>query len=334
MVWWYWLNGALYHDLHGNNDIRTRVFTFLQMISVVGMAIFANEAFHSGAKGFTISAISLLLILLFLWWRVGYHHKKLKPLSNFYAIFLILNIALLSGSLALKPPLNHLLWLLTITISFFLPILTSSFSFYNPKVKIEQTTQASASLVERFGLFNIIVLGEIITAVVSGSGYVEFDIKVAGLCFFGILMAIGIWWLYYDFISHRKPRKGTVYFILWYYLHLPLTAGITGIGASILYSLKHANEDLSSSAHYLFLSSMATVCFCIALLYSILETHSETSKYFIDHSRSLLIVSCIYIALLFVEIDIILLFALGALLLFIPILYLIIKNHFNMQQTD
>jgi len=28
IVWWAWFNGAIYHDLHGNNDIRTRVFTF------------------------------------------------------------------------------------------------------------------------------------------------------------------------------------------------------------------------------------------------------------------------------------------------------------------
>lgn len=34
IVWWAWLNGALYHDYHGNNHVRTRVFTFLQMISV------------------------------------------------------------------------------------------------------------------------------------------------------------------------------------------------------------------------------------------------------------------------------------------------------------
>ena len=31
IVWWAWLNGASYHDYHGNNDIRSRVFTFLQM---------------------------------------------------------------------------------------------------------------------------------------------------------------------------------------------------------------------------------------------------------------------------------------------------------------
>jgi low temperature requirement protein LtrA len=28
IVWWAWLNGTTYHNLHGNNDIRTRVFTF------------------------------------------------------------------------------------------------------------------------------------------------------------------------------------------------------------------------------------------------------------------------------------------------------------------
>jgi len=28
LVFWGWLNGSLYHDLHGNNDIRTRVLPF------------------------------------------------------------------------------------------------------------------------------------------------------------------------------------------------------------------------------------------------------------------------------------------------------------------
>ena len=43
IVWWAWLNGSLYHDLHGNNDIRTRVFTFLQMGSVAAMAAFSTS---------------------------------------------------------------------------------------------------------------------------------------------------------------------------------------------------------------------------------------------------------------------------------------------------
>ena len=31
-VWWTWFNGSVYHALHGNNDMRTRVFTFVQML--------------------------------------------------------------------------------------------------------------------------------------------------------------------------------------------------------------------------------------------------------------------------------------------------------------
>ena len=29
MVWFAWINGSLYHEMHGNNDICSRVFTFL-----------------------------------------------------------------------------------------------------------------------------------------------------------------------------------------------------------------------------------------------------------------------------------------------------------------
>ena len=48
IVWWAWLNGTLYHELHGNNDIRTRFFTFLQMFSVMAMAVFAHHALGEG----------------------------------------------------------------------------------------------------------------------------------------------------------------------------------------------------------------------------------------------------------------------------------------------
>ena len=36
LIWLAWLNGAMYHDLHGNDDLRTRVFTFMQMFTVRG----------------------------------------------------------------------------------------------------------------------------------------------------------------------------------------------------------------------------------------------------------------------------------------------------------
>jgi low temperature requirement protein LtrA len=61
IVWWAWFNGAIYHDTHGNNDIRTRVFTFLQMITVAAMAVFAHNATGEGSVGFALHAASLIL---------------------------------------------------------------------------------------------------------------------------------------------------------------------------------------------------------------------------------------------------------------------------------
>ncbi|MEM7485225.1 MAG: low temperature requirement protein A [Bacteroidota bacterium] len=334
MVWWYWLNGTLYHDLHGNNDIRTRVFTFLQMICVVGMAIFASKAFHSGSIGFTISAIVLLVVLFFLWWRVGHHQKQFKPLSNLYGSIIIINIGLLSSSLFLVSPQNKWLWVAATLICFLSPIFLSMLSFLSDRVKIEHTTQASSSLVERFGLFIIIVLGEIITAVVSGSSSVKLSNRVAALCFLGILIAIGIWWLYYDFISHRKPKRGSSNHIIWYYLHLPLTIGITGVGASILYIIKHVNEYASSIVYYLFSSSMAVIVFCIAILLKVLDEHSETSKYLNNNTNGLLVIACIYFGLMFTKINTVLLLAISVLLLFVPILSSMLKNYLNITKTN
>jgi len=55
LVWLAWINGSLYHDLHGNNDIRNRVFTFLQMFTVAAMAVFAHNAPGEGSAGFALS---------------------------------------------------------------------------------------------------------------------------------------------------------------------------------------------------------------------------------------------------------------------------------------
>ena len=54
IVWWAWINGTMYHELHGNNDIRTRVFTFLQMFGVVAMSVFAHDAIGKNFDGFAL----------------------------------------------------------------------------------------------------------------------------------------------------------------------------------------------------------------------------------------------------------------------------------------
>lgn len=39
LIFWGWLNGSLYHDLHGNEGLRTRLMTLWQMMIIAALAI-------------------------------------------------------------------------------------------------------------------------------------------------------------------------------------------------------------------------------------------------------------------------------------------------------
>jgi low temperature requirement protein LtrA len=39
LIFWGWLNGSLYHDLHGNEGLRPRLMTLWQMMIIAALAI-------------------------------------------------------------------------------------------------------------------------------------------------------------------------------------------------------------------------------------------------------------------------------------------------------
>ena len=46
----------------------------------------------------------------------------------------------------------------------------------------------------------------------------------------GMLIAISLWWIYFDFISQHFPIDKRSKVVAWMYLHLPMTAGIAATG--------------------------------------------------------------------------------------------------------
>jgi low temperature requirement protein LtrA len=124
IVWWAWFNGTIYHDLHGNNDIRTRVFTFVQMLTVAAMAVFAHNALGAGAVGFALAYTAFHLILTWLWWRSGVHIPGHRSLSQPYAITFLITSLLFIVSILLPAPWRFVLWGLALAIDLALPVVT------------------------------------------------------------------------------------------------------------------------------------------------------------------------------------------------------------------
>src|ERR1700712_2920482 len=50
LVFWSWVNGSQYYDLHGSDSIRTRLVTFWQMLAVAAVAITIHDAFDGNHR--------------------------------------------------------------------------------------------------------------------------------------------------------------------------------------------------------------------------------------------------------------------------------------------
>jgi low temperature requirement protein LtrA len=96
-----------------------------------------------------------------------------------------------------------------VVISLLLPLVTLNQGRRDPKIQaeIDRTITVTPSAVERFGLFTIIVLGEVVAAVVRGVAGLHDLTWLAGITAgLGMLIGIGLWWVYFDFIAHPGTR--------------------------------------------------------------------------------------------------------------------------------
>ncbi|MXX50156.1 MAG: low temperature requirement protein A [Chloroflexi bacterium] len=324
ITWWAWVNGTAYHDLHGNNDIRTRVFTFLQMAFVAAMAVFAHDALGETSAGFAIAYAGFQLILTFLWWRTGVHDPEHRPLSGPYSLAFLITTLCFFGSAFVEPPDRFNIWIAATLLSVVLPLVLFRIRRHSPVVQaqIESSALASPSMVERFGLFTIIVLGEVIVGVVQGvAGYHELDWQVVGISALGMMIGFGTWWLYFDFVSHRIPGPGSMRVYVWSYAHLPVTAGIAMIGAAIVNVIEHAQERLPMEVRWLLVGAIGMVLAGITVMIWTLPPRANAAQSYRLGQMVIFLAAIVILALGFSTLETIPLLAAISVLMLLPVAF-------------
>ena len=87
-------------------------------------------------------------------------------------------------------------------------------------------------MVERFGLFTIIVLGEVVIGVVDGLTAADSDALTIATGLLALVIGFGFWWIYFDVVGRRMPRaEGAAGWIVG---HLPITLAIAASGAAMV----------------------------------------------------------------------------------------------------
>jgi low temperature requirement protein LtrA len=290
-----WSNGTMYHDLHGTDDVSARVFTFGQMLAVAVMAAFIAEVPGTGSDGFALGYAANTLLLVVLWFRTGLHDPSHRSASVPYSLAYLVAAALFAASVLVDAPTIYWLWATGLVTQIVGQVI--AFRSWTPPESQggEAVIAVTPSLIERIGLFVIIVLGEVIVGAVGGmaeTAPLEAGEILNGLL--GVVVAIGLWWIYFDLISHRMPVSRMTQ--LWMGLHLPLVIAIAAGGAGVLNTVEHAADALPDPVRWLLVGSLAAALVSVATITRTLEVRRRTAAVYRPAEVALLVCAALCLA--------------------------------------
>jgi low temperature requirement protein LtrA len=294
-VWSSWLNGTLYHDLHTTNDVSVRVFTFAQMLAVAVMAVFIGDVPGDGTNGFALAYAANTLILVVLWFRTGLHDPTHRPGSFPYSTGYLVSAILFAASAAFDGPAVYWLWAVALA-SQVIGWVVGMHRWTPPETQQgEAIITTTPSLIERMGLFVIIVLGEVIVGAVSGMADLHpLDTHGIVVGLLGVVVAISLWWIYFDLVSHRPPVPRSTQ--LWLNLHFALVVAIAAGGAGVLNTIEHASVALPDPVRWLLVGSLAVALLSIAVISLTLQIRVDAPE--IYRTVDLVLVACAGLSLL------------------------------------
>ena len=240
LVWLAWLNGTQYYELHGREDGRTRAFVFLQMALLVLLAVFTEGAAGASGAGFALTYAAYLVVLTWLWYTVRRQDRpEFLAVTGQVIVGMLISILAIGLSASLPDEQRLTVWAVY-AVAWVVGLL---FIGRRRSEVVALGITATESMVERFGLFTIIVLGEVVVGVVDGFAAVELDALVIATGLIALVVGFGFWWIYFDFVGRRLPRNDGPALVDWMMGHLPIALSIAATGPAIVSLIAHARDD-------------------------------------------------------------------------------------------
>ena len=298
LVFWSWVNGSQYYDLHGNDGIRTRFLTFWQMLAIAAVAITIPDAFDGRHQGFAITFAIVQLLITYLWWSVGLYDPGHRVFNIFYTVNYSIAFVLLLASIVVSAEIATIIWILVLLLNLTPPLIGAKTIVGKLKEKGQEFT-ASSTIVERFGLFTIIVLAESILGTVAGIAEVQNKEPLVWIAFIlSIFISFLLWSIYFDLTSD-EAKRGYGYMQLLIFFHFPLLASLGMVGACIKALLAHMEAGLDPVVQWMLCVSLATILFMIVGLTAIMESAEIDRAYIQPTARLLIVIGLIILALPF-----------------------------------
>ncbi len=265
LIFWGWLNGSLYYDLHGNEGLRTRLMTLWQIMIVAALAITVDHISNKGYANITIVFLLMQLFITYLWWSVGFYDRRHRQYNMPYTILYLIALGLIALSLAVPGS-----WLKLIVPVILVCNYSPPFISHILLRRSSLNLSLSPSMVERLGLFTIIVFGEVVLGVVNGISKVQ-DLEFVGWLNFALALAtvFALWWVFFTLISGREAKKGFVNASLLELLYVPtlISLGLIAVSFTLFFDSQADLHALQKVFGY----AMTTFFIGVSLMLGLLE---------------------------------------------------------------
>lgn len=235
-LWWAWMGFTWFASAYDTEDIAYRLVVFLQMTGALILAVGIPRAFDDldfgvAVAGYVVMRLAQVIHCL----RAAAHAE---PGARTCALRFAAGITVCQIGWILRlaiPGAWGVAGLIALGVAELLVPVWAE--------RASPTAWHPGHIVERYGLFTIIVLGESIlagtvtiqTAVDEGA----LDAELAGIIVGGLLIVFSMWWVYFDYqIPHVLTSNRTGF--VWGYGHLFVFAAVAAVGAGLVVAVDHA----------------------------------------------------------------------------------------------
>jgi low temperature requirement protein LtrA len=225
-IWWAWMNFTWFASAYDPDDLPYRLTVFVQITGSLILAAGIPRAFET--HDFAIATAGYVVMRLALvgqWLRAARSDPLRARCARRYALGIAACQTGWVGLLFTPSPLS---------LPGFFGLVLAELLVPAWAERCGGTTWHPGHIVERYGLFTIIVLGESILAasIAIQSAIHGGATGLAGLVTGGLLVVFSMWWLYFyrpmgDLLT-TMPRA-----FLWGYGHLVVFAAGTAVGAGL-----------------------------------------------------------------------------------------------------
>lgn len=280
-VCWAWINFSWFASAYDTDDWIYRLITMLQMVGVIILALGLPQLYSSIEHGGYVDNgvvvggyVVMRIAMVGQWLRAAKHDPLRRKACLTYALWITVAqigwVAAISVHTSVR--VNVAIVLALVLVEMMGPFVAEG--------RLGGTPWHAHHIVERYGLFTIIALGEgvvgtvaTLTAVVDEQGW---SVEAVFIGVAGIGLTFGMWWTYFivpqaDILHARRERS-----LGFGYLHLLVFASIVATGAGLhaaAYYIEHRSELGSVATVLTVVIPVGVYILMVYLLYALM-THT------------------------------------------------------------